>query len=54
MQATIFAKIFSFYVSLGFEYVSDYRLLMRFCFFYYFFHFELIKFRIGRPQMSFK
>ena len=41
-------------VSLGSEYISEYRLWIRLCFFYYFFHFESIKFRSGRSQMSFK
>ena len=53
MQATIFAKIFIFDVSLGSGYVSHYRLWIRLCFLYYFFHFESIKFRSSFSQMSF-
>ena len=41
-------------VSLDSKYVSDYRLWNRFCFFYYYFHFESVKFRSSRWQMSFK
>ena len=54
IYSTIFAKRFILDVSLGSEYVSDYRLWVRLCFFYYFFHFESIKFRGRRSQMSFK
>ena len=50
IQATNFAKSFILDVSLGSEYVSGYRL----CFFYYFFHFEAVKFRSSRSQMPFK
>ena len=54
MLATIFAKIFIFDVSLGSGYVSHYRLWIRLCCLYYFFHFESMKFRSGRSQMSVK
>ena len=41
-------------VSPGSEYVSDFRLWIRLCFFYYFLHFELIKFRSSRSKTPFK
>ena len=54
-QLTIFAKRFILGVSLGSEYVSDYHLWIRLSFvYYYFFHFESIKFRRICSQMSFK
>ena len=54
MQSTIFAKRVILDVSLGSEYVFDYCLWIRLCVFYYFFHFESIKFRSSRSQISFK
>ena len=54
IQSTIFAKSFILDVSLGSEYVSSYRLWIRLCFLYFLFHFESIKFRCSRSQMSFK
>ena len=50
-QKVNFTKSFILDVSLGSEYVSNYRFWMRL---YYFFHFESIKFRSSRSQMSFK
>ena len=50
-QKVNLTKIFILDVSLGSEYVSKYRFWM--CL-YYFFHFESIKFRSSRSQMSFK
>ena len=57
MQSIIFTKSSILDVSLGSEYVWDYRLWIRLwihlCFFYYYFHFESIKFRRSRSQTSF-
>ena len=50
-QKVNFTKSFILDVSLGSEYVSNYRFWMRL---YYFFHFESIKFRSSRSQMPFK
>ena len=47
-------KSFILDVSLGSEYISDYRLWIRLCLFYYFFNFESMKFRSSLSQMSFK
>ena len=49
IQSTFFAKTFTLDISLGSDYVLDMSL-----FFYFFFHFESIKFKSSRSQLSFK
>ena len=54
IHSTVFPKSFILDVLLASEYVSDYRLWIHLCFFYYFFHLESTKLRSSRSQMSFK